>query len=90
MDLIGGFSKKHHAVIDQLQPPRMADGNQALHLLTVEMFHATTDNFKNKMIIDSFKSPDPYHYVRVLVATVAFGMGISVPEIIFVVHWGAP
>ncbi|WAR04592.1 LOW QUALITY PROTEIN: hypothetical protein MAR_019961, partial [Mya arenaria] len=30
-DLIGGFSKKHHAVVDQLQPPGVADGNQALH-----------------------------------------------------------
>ncbi|XP_052775666.1 piggyBac transposable element-derived protein 4-like isoform X1 [Mya arenaria] len=32
MDLIGGYSKKHCAVVEQLQPPRVADGNQGLHV----------------------------------------------------------
>ncbi|WAR25125.1 WRN-like protein [Mya arenaria] len=57
-------------------------------LLKVEMFHASTDSIKKEMIIDSFKSPESY--VRVLVSTVAFGMGMSVPDINLVVHWGAP
>ncbi|WAR15706.1 hypothetical protein MAR_005811 [Mya arenaria] len=32
MDLIGGYSKKHRAVVEQLQTPRVADGNQGLHV----------------------------------------------------------
>ncbi|WAR19293.1 PGBD3-like protein [Mya arenaria] len=32
MDLIGGYSKKHRAVVEQVQPPRVADGNQGLHV----------------------------------------------------------
>ncbi|WAR16243.1 LOW QUALITY PROTEIN: WRN-like protein [Mya arenaria] len=55
-------------------------------LLKVEMFHASTDSIKKEMIINSFKSPESYCPGVYL----AFGMGMSVPDINLVVHWGAP
>ncbi|XP_071177685.1 ATP-dependent helicase wrn-1-like [Mytilus edulis] len=54
----------------------------------VEMFHSAISEDRKKLILDEFKKIDSK--IRCVVATVAFGMGIYIPDIRNVVHWGAP
>ena len=54
----------------------------------IEMFHANTDDDSKTRIIDQFVSVNGE--VKILVCTVAFGMGVNIPNIDLVVHWGVP
>ncbi|KAL3870211.1 hypothetical protein ACJMK2_038290 [Sinanodonta woodiana] len=54
----------------------------------VEMFHANTDKESKERIINQFVKEDGT--IEVLISTVAFGMGINIPNIDIVVHWGLP
>lgn len=53
----------------------------------VEMFTSCTDEEVKSQIISSFSKPSP---LRVVCATVAFGMGLDCPDVRQIVHLGAP
>ena len=40
-----------------------------------------------KYILDTFSQPDST--VRVVICTVAFGLGVDTPDVHMVLHWGA-
>ena len=54
----------------------------------VDMFSACTHPRVKDSILQSFVSSDSY--LRVVIATVAFGMGLDCPNIQRVYHWGPP
>ena len=54
----------------------------------VEMFHAQTDEPSKNRIMKEFTAETGK--VRVLIATVAVGMGIDIPDITVVISWGLP
>ena len=56
------------------------------HNINAEMYHAQLSDDKKKEIADRFKRKE----IDVLVATIAFGMGIDNKEISFVVHFHKP
>ena len=47
----------------------------------------TAENTKAKIVAD-FTNPDGF--IRILIATVAFGMGLDSPNIRRIIHWGPP
>ena len=55
---------------------------------TCEKFDACTSESVKKRIVESFTKPDGA--VRIVISTVAFAMGIDVPNLHTVIHWGAP
>ena len=55
----------------------------------VDMFTSVTDPAHKSEIIRLFKD-DPYGNLRIVVATVAFGMGVDCPNVRQVVHVGLP
>lgn len=57
-------------------------------LRIVDMFTACTHPTVKNIILRQFQQPDST--LRVLVATVAFGMGIDCPNIRRIIHWGCP
>lgn len=54
----------------------------------VEMFHAHLDDNTKKRIIREFTQHGGP--IRVLISTVALGMGVEVPDIAAIIQWGLP
>ena len=53
----------------------------------VDMFHACNSSSTKSAILKSFLTDSR---LRILVATVAFGMGIDCPNVRRIIHWGPP
>mgnify|MGYP003890846633 CR=1 FL=1 len=64
------------------------DGTRDVENRRIEMYHGSTDDDSKQRILNNFKPNDAI--LKVLVCTVAFGMGVSIPDIDAVIHWGAP
>ena len=54
----------------------------------VEMYHANTDSESKERIVSKFVKVDGK--IEVQTATVAFGMGVNIPDVDMVIHWGLP
>ena len=52
----------------------------------VEMFYGQLDDVSESMIPEVFRKPNSP--CRVVIATVAFGLGIDIPDVRYIVHWG--
>lgn len=53
----------------------------------VDMFTHCTHSTVKKKIIEQFTTQSP---LRIVIATIAFGMGINCPDIRQIIHWGVP
>ena len=54
----------------------------------VEMFFADVDKETHQALPASFKQVQSK--CRCVVATIAFGMGIQIPDVEYILHWGPP
>jgi superfamily II DNA helicase RecQ len=52
------------------------------------MFHASTDEASKERILENITSPDGH--LKLLISTIAFGMGVNIPDVDLVIHWGIP
>ena len=52
----------------------------------ISQYHAEVHETNKKRILDEFRKPDST--IRCLVSTVAFGMGIDIPDVRLIIHWG--
>jgi superfamily II DNA helicase RecQ len=50
-------------------------------------FHAGLCSKDQKIIIQNFVKEEST--IRFIICTVAFGLGVNIPDVRFVVHWGA-
>jgi superfamily II DNA helicase RecQ len=51
------------------------------------MFHSSLDDVTKARVLNSFKDNG---ILRCVVCTIAFGMGVDIPDIRFIINWGAP
>ncbi|CAC5356293.1 recQ [Mytilus coruscus] len=54
----------------------------------VAMYHRSTAEINKNHVLNEFPNEDSS--IRIVFATVAFGMGVDIPDIERVIHWGAP
>ena len=54
----------------------------------VAVYHAEVPDKYQTYYLEEVKKPDSS--IRILVCTVAFAMGVSIPDVDFVIHWGLP
>ena len=54
----------------------------------VNVYHAHTSQTLRDNILNDLKRENSE--IRVLIATVAFGLGINIPDIVRIIHWGNP
>ncbi|XP_048755624.2 bifunctional 3'-5' exonuclease/ATP-dependent helicase WRN-like [Ostrea edulis] len=64
------------------------DGQLSVDTRMVEMFHAHTDTKSKDRILSTFCSEGGT--IRILICTVAVGMGINIPDVSIVLIWGLP
>jgi superfamily II DNA helicase RecQ len=62
------------------------DEHRAVNSRIVDMYHAHIDTDSRDRILSEFQKPQGH--LRLLFATVAFGMGIQITDVDAVVHWG--
>ena len=68
-----------------IEPPGAPDMSR---FRMVDMFTSITDPDVKECILASFQKID--HHLRVVISTVAFGMGVDCPNVRQVVHYGPP
>lgn len=74
------LSEVYHQLLTPLEKKKLD--------LLVETFHGQMDEASRQEIPKSFARPNcPF---RCLVTTIAYGMGMQIPDVKFVVHWGPP
>ncbi|XP_078311557.1 putative ATP-dependent DNA helicase RecS [Crassostrea virginica] len=74
-------------ILDELQD-KIFCGEKIPENRIVEMFHASTDEESKERIMESFICPSGQ--LKLLISTVAFGMGVNIPDVDLVLHWGIP
>lgn len=70
---------------DFMEPPGTSE--KIVENRLVDMFFTGTDIDVKNRIVKNFTKPSP---LRVVISTVAFGMGIDTPDVRLVIHLGAP
>lgn len=73
----------HEHFASQIQQSRDTLNNRM-----VAMFHRSTAPVNKSHVLSEFPKTDSS--IRIIFATVAFGMGVDVPDVERVIHWGAP
>jgi superfamily II DNA helicase RecQ len=55
---------------------------------SVTMYHGSITHDHESEVARDF--PRPESQLRCIIATIAFGMGVDIPDIRYIVHWGVP
>jgi ATP-dependent DNA helicase RecQ len=75
-------------LVTNLMEKSFVDDEPSTKNRKIEMFHANTDTESKNRILEEFTKADSN--IKVLISTVAFGMGVNITDIDIVVHWGLP
>ncbi|XP_070547318.1 ATP-dependent DNA helicase RecQ-like [Ptychodera flava] len=63
-------------------------GDRSVLTCLVSTFHSSLEDTDQKRVVDHFSHPTSI--IRCVIATIAFGMGVNIPDIGIIIHWGAP
>lgn len=84
---IKACSAIYHYFMEELQEAAHI-GNPGVRNRLLAMFHRSTCERVKKYVMDTFGKHDSK--IRMIICTVAFGMGVDTPDVNMVLHWGAP
>eukprot|EP00934_Nitzschia_sp_Nitz4_P009034 Nitzschia sp. Nitz4//scaffold127_size64804//57851//60422//NITZ4_006188-RA/size64804-processed-gene-0.23-mRNA-1//1//CDS//3329534786//9024//frame0 len=85
-ELISNLLNRHFKYIQQSPTSTGADNKKDTHALRAEPYHAGLKKDDRNRILEQWSKDE----IQVAVATVAFGMGIDLPHVRYVVHWTLP
>lgn len=75
-------------IITALMNRSFVDNCPSINNRKIEMFHSNTDSETKDRIMSDFT--DINGNIKVLITTIAFGMGVNIRDVDIVVHWGLP
>ena len=75
-------------IVSQLGRKNWPLGSKKPGEALVEMFHGHVDSGSERLVPQSFTLEDSP--VRCLVSTIAFGLGVQIPNVRYILHWGPP
>lgn len=84
-DVIGIYQYFRKQLGEYFTEPK-GSANYVIYRVVDVYTHCTHETVKNKIIVQ-FTKQSP---LRIVIATIAFGMGINCPDVRHVIHWGVP
>ncbi len=63
------------------------DGKRIASMRLVDVFHAGMDETDKNRVMDQIAQPESV--IRLVICTVAFGIGVNIPDIRIIFHWGS-
>ena len=81
------LGKLHGDILGQLQEAAYFHREKNFENRLIGTFHTGLCSKDQKIIIQNFVKEEST--IRFIICTVAFGLGVNIPDIRFVVHWGA-
>ena len=79
-------SRTYRWFLAELDNHAFKDGERKLEKRMVDMFHSHGDEDSKLRVQQAFTKPGSH--IRVVMATIALGMGIDIPDLRVVIHWG--
>ena len=79
-------SRTYRWFLAELDNHAFMDGERKLEKRMVDMFHSHGDEDSKLRVQQAFTKPGSH--IRVVMATIALGMGIDIPDLRVVIHWG--
>ena len=73
-------------MMEELETSAYVDCTPKISNRMIEMYHSRTDDKSVHRILSEYKTPESS--IRIIFATVAFGLGIDIPDINIIIHWG--
>ncbi|KAL7394713.1 hypothetical protein ABVT39_002763 [Epinephelus coioides] len=83
---ISGVTNVYHNIMAKLGNAAWVSDEHTVHTRIVEMFHSHLYCNSQKRTLDAFVEMETN--VRCVVATVAFGLAVQVPDVRCILHWG--
>ena len=81
------LGKLHRDILGELQQAAYFHRENNFENRLIGTFHAGLCNKDQKTIIQNFVKEEST--IRLIMCTVAFGLGVNIPDVRFVVHWDA-
>ena len=73
-------------ILYTLREAAFAEGTVDFQHKLISEYHAEVEERDKERILEEFRKPDSR--IRCLISTVAFGLGIDIPDLRFIIHWG--
>ena len=74
-------------LMSELSVETFVDKSKMLKNRMIDMYHKQSDENSRVRVQRVFTRHD--RHIRVVVATVALGLGVNIPDVRIVIHWGA-
>ena len=83
---INAVADVYEWLVDRLGEKAFVQGAHSNYNRLVSVFHAHISDNLRQYVMTEFRKPQSI--IRLVIATVAFGLGIEIPDIAVVIHWG--
>lgn len=83
---VNSVARIYRHLMLELGTAAFRNGSRVFADRMVDMFHSHSDEESLQRVQETF--PKPGSHIRLVVSTVAFGIGVQIPDVKLIVHWG--
>ena len=85
---VNAVARIYRYLMSELSVEAYVDKSKMLKNRMIDMYHSHSDENSRVRVQQVFTRPDSH--IRVVAATVALGLGVNIPDVRIVIHWGVP